>query len=211
MVIRIVSRLASRLFVGPELCRDEEWLDTSRGYTESVFRAIIFLRLFPAWLKPVAAMINVPSWRVLYHLRKSRRLLIPLILRRRMTKATCKTGQEGLKFTNLLQLMDDNAQGPDANPESLTRRTLVLTLASSHTTSMAACQALFALCEYPEYISILREEVQAVIEEDGGWKKSSLSRMRKLDSFLRESQRMHPPSLREYPYRDNNLNLSRLD
>ena len=47
LLIRIISRLASRLFVGPELCRNEEWLSTSRGYTENVFRAIIFLRIFP--------------------------------------------------------------------------------------------------------------------------------------------------------------------
>ena len=132
-----------------------------------------------------------------YFLRSSHRLLVPLILRRRAAKAAGKTDQEGLKFTNLLQLMDDNAQATDTDPEKLTRRTLVLTLASSHTTSMAACQALFALCEHPEYITILREEVKAAVEEDAGWKKSTLSKLRKLDSFLRESQRMHPPSIRE--------------
>lgn len=102
------------------------------------------------------------------------------------------------KFENLLQLMDDEATGNDARPDKLAGRTLVLTLASSHTTSMAACQALFQLCEHPEYILELREEVRNVVEEDKGWRKTTLTKLRKLDSFIKESQRVHPPSLREW-------------
>ena len=93
--------------------------------------------------------------------------------------------------------MDDEATGSDARPEKLAGRTLILTLAASHTTSMAACQALFQMCQYPEYISELREEVKRVVEDGGGWRKTTLTKLWKLDSFVKESQRLHPPSLRE--------------
>lgn len=42
------------------------------------------------------------------------------------------------KFDDLIQFMDNAATGIDARPEKLAVRTLILTLASSHTTSMAA-------------------------------------------------------------------------
>ena len=93
--------------------------------------------------------------------------------------------------------MDDEATGTDARPEKLAGRTLILTLAASHSTSMAACQALFQMWQYPEYFSELREEVTRVVAEDRGWRKTTLTKMWKLDSFIKESQRLHPPSLRE--------------
>ena len=41
----------------------------------------------------------------------------------------------------------------------------------------------------PEYIQPLREEVESIANEQG-WTKASLFNMRKLDSFLREAQRL---------------------
>lgn len=72
---------------------------------------------------------------------------------------------------------------------------------------MAACQALFQMCEYPEYIPELREEVRRAVEEDEGWRKTTLTKLRKLDSFVKESQRVHPPSLRELHHYDTFSNL----
>jgi len=40
----------------------------------------------------------------------------------------------------------------------------------------------------PECIQPLREEVESIVKEQG-WTKESLFNMRKLDSFLRETQR----------------------
>jgi len=41
----------------------------------------------------------------------------------------------------------------------------------------------------PECIQPLREEVESIVKEQG-WTKASIFNMRKLDSFLRESQRI---------------------
>lgn len=67
---------------------------------------------------------------------------------------------------------------------------------------MAATHALYDLVCRREYIQPLRDELELVIAEDGqdtdgnGFlklKKSSLTKLRKLDSFLKESQRLSPP------------------
>ena len=41
----------------------------------------------------------------------------------------------------------------------------------------------------PRYIAPLREEIERVIQEEG-WTKVAMTKMRKLDSFMRESQRL---------------------
>jgi hypothetical protein len=48
---------------------------------------------------------------------------------------------------------------------------------------------LYFLAEHPEYTKPLREEIESVTEEEG-WTKASMAKMRKLDSFFRETQRL---------------------
>ena len=49
-------------------------------------------------------------------------------------------------------------------------------------------QVLFHLAERPDFVLSLREEIEAAIDAEG-WTTSSFSKMWKLDSILRESQR----------------------
>lgn len=155
--------------------------------------------MFPSWLKPLVAEFVPYVWMVRWHLYRAKTVLEPLIAERRKERVV-GVANGNRNFDNLLHFMDEEATGIDAKPSKLAGRTLILTLASSHTTSMAACQALFQMCEHPEYIPELREEVRRVVAEDEGWRKTTLTKMRKLDSFIKESQRLHPPSLRESPH-----------
>ncbi|KAF8697501.1 hypothetical protein AX14_001359 [Amanita brunnescens Koide BX004] len=51
--------------------------------------------------------------------------------------------------------------------------------------------SLYNLATYPEYVQPLREEVEAVIQEQG-WSKASITKMTKLDSFIKETMRLSP-------------------
>lgn len=65
--------------------------------------------------------------------------------------------------------------------------------ASIHTTSMLATNVIFDLAARPEYISELREEVQSVLEKyKGEWTIESMADLKKMDSFIKESQRLQP-------------------
>jgi cytochrome P450 len=55
----------------------------------------------------------------------------------------------------------------------------------------AITHALFDLAAKPEYLKPLREEVEELIKREG-WTKAALEQMHKLDSFVKESQRLHP-------------------
>ncbi len=48
---------------------------------------------------------------------------------------------------------------------------------------------MYRLLANPEYIESLRQEVDAVIREEG-WTKAGIDKMHKIDSFLRETQRI---------------------
>ncbi|KAF8489265.1 cytochrome P450 [Russula emetica] len=54
--------------------------------------------------------------------------------------------------------------------------------------SLTFVQVLYRLLSNPEYIEPLRQEVDAVIREEG-WTKAGMDKMYKIDSLLRETQR----------------------
>jgi hypothetical protein len=51
---KVVCRMTNRAFVGPPLCRNEEYLDVNIKFTIDVFLGAQILKLFPMWLKPYA-------------------------------------------------------------------------------------------------------------------------------------------------------------
>ncbi|QPC78097.1 hypothetical protein HYE68_008849 [Fusarium pseudograminearum] len=51
-IIRIVSRVSSRIFMGKELCRDEGWTKASSDYTIVAFGSLALVREYPRWLRP---------------------------------------------------------------------------------------------------------------------------------------------------------------
>ena len=55
-------------------------------------------------------------------------------------------------------------------------------------------QTLYRLLAHPEYIEPLRQEVEAVVAEEG-WTKAGMDKMHKIDSFVREFQRIDSPIL----------------
>lgn len=193
MVLRLVSFIAARHFVGSPLCEDEEWISTALTYTENAFKTIITLRIFPDWVKFFVAFLLPFSYRVNWALRRAKRIIVPLIEERRRRERE-DPGYE--KPDDFLQYMIDGASEFDGQPDKLAHRLLILTLAAVHTTSMAATQTLFDLCAHPEYIELLRQEILDVLQKEGGYTKQTLTHFKKLDSFMRESQRMNPPSLR---------------
>jgi hypothetical protein len=50
-------------------------------------------------------------------------------------------------------------------------------------------QVLYRLLANPKYIEPLRQEVESVVAEEG-WTKVGMDKMHKIDSFLRETQRV---------------------
>ena len=158
---------------------------------------VIALRMFPGYMHPFVVRF-LPSWyRIHQNLRLSKKLIVPLVNERRKTEA--EQGPDYQKPVDFLQWMMDAADEDEGKPYKLAHRQLLVSLASIHTTTMSAAHALYDLCAHREFLEPVREEMEAVLSQDGGWNKTTLTKMRKLDSFLKESQRINPPSLCKYP------------
>ena len=60
--------------------------------------------------------------------------------------------------------------------------------ADTYVREQSLTHAIYHLAASPAILAELREEVETVLEMDG-WTKVAMGKMRKLDSFMRESQR----------------------
>jgi ent-kaurene oxidase len=194
ILLEIVARISARVFVGPDLCRNKEWLHATVHYTENIFMTVMTLRMFPPFLHSFIAPILPSFWRMHANLRSAKRLISPIVRQRR---ADASKGIKG-SSPDLLQMMMDMATEQEGDPDKLSHRQLLLSLASIHTTTMATAHAIYDLCAYPQYFEPLQQEIQAAYIEDPSMGKTTLNKLRKVDSFMKESQRMNPPSQREY-------------
>jgi cytochrome P450 len=77
--------------------------------------------------------------------------------------------------------------------ELLTLRLLHILVAAVHTSSVTWLNAIYDLALHPEIHDELREEITHVFAgEDGHWTKQGLTKLMKMDSFIKESARFHP-------------------
>jgi cytochrome P450 len=198
IILRIVARISARVFVGLPTCRNEEWLNLSIHFTEDVFLTLAILRGFPRWIRPLIAPL-IPRYRAIRRgLATGNRIIGSLVCERRAHQSASPGDDE--KPADLLQWMMDKANPHDGQPEKLAHRQLILSLAAIHTTTASATQAVYNLCAHEDYVEPLRQEVLQAVAEDGGeYRKTTLTKMWDLDSFIKEVQRLNPPALRSLP------------
>ncbi|BAE65194.1 unnamed protein product [Aspergillus oryzae RIB40] len=192
--LRLVARAGARVFVGPEICRTEKWLTASIDFTKNIFMTITLLRPIPSFLHPIIGPM-LPSSRSLdTQLRYVQdELLGPEIVKRRQRQASGDPDYE--KPDDFLQWMIDLAQNDkEGDPGNIAHRLLGLTsMAVVHTSAMSITHGLYDLITMSQWLEPLRQEIQEAMPD---WKSSSYSSLvslRRLDSFLKESQRFNPP------------------
>lgn len=74
----------------------------------------------------------------------------------------------------------------------LIARLLHLITAAVHTSAGSFLDAVCELALHPEIHDEIKEEITSVFRETGKWSKQALTKMIKIDSFMRESARWHP-------------------
>ncbi|KAJ6578740.1 cytochrome P450 [Mycena vulgaris] len=184
-IMKIVSRTSNRLFVGAPLCRNTVYLDLNIDNTIDVVVRGQILGLFPEFLKPIVAPLIVTRKK---RMRQMLKFVGPMIEERLAKEEELGPDWPG-KPNDLISWLLEIAKGDQRTPTDIASRILAINMAAIHTSSMALTHALFDLTAYPEHIEPMREEAERVTREEG-WTKSALNGMHKIDSFLRESQRL---------------------
>ncbi|KAE8144230.1 cytochrome P450 [Aspergillus avenaceus] len=189
----IVAGVSSSIFMGDKSCLDERWLDVSVNYTTDAFFAARSLRQWPAIARPFVHWVLPSTRKIRRHVAAATQIVQEELKRRDMVRKGKLIDENPQKtHEDFLDWIDEFAAGRSLNtPMSQ----LSLAVASIHTTSNILTNIMYDLMAYPEHIQPLRDEIKAVVEEDGILKKTSLNKMKLMDSVMKESQRMHPVAI----------------
>ncbi|OHE91568.1 cytochrome P450 [Colletotrichum orchidophilum] len=201
-MIKIMALAVSRMTVGPDLSRDETWLATMVGFLDDLFAGGWALKAWSRPLRPLAAGSGlVPGIRNVWKRQATARdILIPIIKQRRTAEAVARaSGKEWERPNDLLQWMTDNA-AKDKPPKSdgfVAEMCLVSGFGSLHASGVTLTNAVLDLAAMPEYQEIIRLENQEARKRlEPNMKESAvLGSLTRLDSFLKESQRVNPTTL----------------
>ncbi|MCJ1251304.1 hypothetical protein MMC30_008536 [Trapelia coarctata] len=191
-VLDLTTRLSTRVFLGEKFSRDEKWLNLSLAYTMTAMHAAQTLLKWPSVLQPLVNRFLPACIGQRAMLQSIRDILEPEIAKRKQTKdATLREGEKPPLGKDTLDWMDEIAQG---RPFDLVLGQLQLGFVAIHTTSTLMTDVLLDLCAFPEYTPSLREEVIEALQENG-WKKTAMYKLKRMDSFIKETLRLRPQSM----------------
>lgn len=192
--LRIVTRLSGRAFVGPAICRQDQWMDCSINFAVHVFMACIKLQFFPEWARPWGQYLVSDLGKIRRDIAKAKELLKPVLserlelLRRQNNGSMISENPPNDMIQWLVEALPDNEKGDVQIQAELQ---LIVAAAAIHTTNNLLFDCMFDLADDPQLQEELRQEAYQILEEEDGWgKKESMSKLRKLDSFMGEVQRL---------------------
>lgn len=189
---RVIARVSCKVFLGDELCRNEDWFRVTTNYAGHIIRAAEGLRLWPRILRPIVAMFLESTRTLQREVQATRDIMMPILEKRRKDKAAAANEGISLKPNDdAMQWMEDIANGRPYDPAVMQ---LALATAAILTTTDFLTQAVFDLVGKEGLISELRGEMVNVLREDG-MKKTAMYKLQLLDSCLKESQRLKPIAL----------------
>ncbi|PAV15333.1 cytochrome P450 [Pyrrhoderma noxium] len=184
MVARVVFRAINRIFVGLPFCRNDDFMQVNIEHAFKLAKARHTIERFPIFMRDIVAYLvsDLPPTT-----RKAYKILGPMI-EERLRHVEETDGDWPDKPNDLLQWFIDITKPGERNVMKHIYDILVMNFAAIHTSSNTLSTALLYLAAAPENLGPLREEVESIIDKEG-WSKSSMQKMWKVDSFLRETLR----------------------
>ncbi|KAL8365056.1 hypothetical protein RB595_004055 [Gaeumannomyces hyphopodioides] len=189
-MLDVVSRVASRVFLGEDLCRDEAWLGVTKEYTTAAFMAAMALRQRPVqlrfiyqWFEPLCAELR-------RHRDRSRAIIGPVLERRRaVRREALAQGRPSPTVEDGIYWFEQEAQG---RPYDSGMAQQALAATGNHTTSDFTTKFVLTVAQHPGLVWEMRDEIARVLSAEGGFTKAALANLRLLDSVMKETQRLQP-------------------
>ncbi|KAF1974320.1 cytochrome P450 [Bimuria novae-zelandiae CBS 107.79] len=187
-VLKLVSKINTKLLIGNGLEKNKEWIDISASYTKNIFLSSAKLRVFHPLLRPVAQFFIAELRDVWRCNSRAKELLAPILAEKQLKER----GQDYKKPVDSIEWIRDDASDPkDKNdPHLHAILQLILGALSVNTTSQLITNCIYNLATYPEYASLLRDESKEMLTQAGGeWTMDSMGKLEKTDSFIKETLR----------------------
>lgn len=199
MLMKLFARVSARVMVGPELAGDE-WQRISLQYISTILEAQMAVRLrFHPWFYPFAKYI-APEINKLAKIRREAADFVQPVVDARYAIMAEKAGSGTHERPEdaIQWLMDEHAaRGKRISADELVQNVFITMVASIHSTAMVALSILFDLLDHPDSLRDIREEIARVKAKlaqshaSGAWTRQGLAELRVLDSFMRETMRVH--------------------
>lgn len=202
----IIALVSGRVFVGRPLSRNTDWVATTVNYTFEITKAKNALSAWPSWIVSIIGP-HLKQVKSLNKFRDRAADLVKPILNAHLAKEGNEKlySDEGDEIGNVISwLLARMGTDERKDPTKIVNELLILSFAAIHTTTNTFFQAILDLATYRQYIPILIDEINKVILEDGcdisddgvlRMRKSSMPKLAKLDSFIKESHRVNPLGL----------------
>lgn len=188
--MRLVSRVSARIFHSAAAAENDHWLDIA---TEHVHSAVVWtenLKRWPTVLRPLVYRFVKGRDIMMQRFEEGKSLVAQTLQEKR-----ANGGRSLSEPQTLLDYLYEGPLGPD-NVEAHTIAQINLCVAAIQSMAATVTQCLMDLATHPEYSPELLKEINQAIEKNGGVvDKTALTQMWKLDSFIKETQRLNPPDL----------------
>ncbi|KAH8768417.1 cytochrome P450 [Diaporthe sp. PMI_573] len=187
-ILGLIARLSSRVFVGDELCRNEDWIKASSEYTTASFGNGDKLRAWPRALRPLVHWFMPEAKEVREKLNAARRAIEPYVEQRKARKAEALAlGEKPPVYNDSLEWFEQEyTAGYDPAVAQIS-----LSIVAIHTTSDLLQMTMFSIARHPELFTPLREEVIRVLGCHG-LTKQAMYDLKLMDSVIKEAQRIKP-------------------
>ncbi|KAI1184786.1 cytochrome P450 [Nemania serpens] len=184
-----ISKITSRALACAELAQNEEWVNMNIATTMMTHQAAqeIRVKYTPRW-RWLARWREPAAIAVLANKKRAAELVAPILQQRQVSTTADDTISDGIQWLRNIA----GKRGKKA--VDLADEELFLGIASIHSTSASVLSILYDLADYPDATRKIMAEVEEVRSrlKNGIWTKTALMELGKLDSFMKESQRLHP-------------------
>lgn len=163
----VIVNSMSRAFVRSDVSRNPRWLEIARTHPGSARVAAMALKDIPPIFRRIAHSFILACKMVQKDYSDTVNLIRPELQRRKaeFRKAT-EAGQEPPRYHDALEYMDRLGQEQRINVDH-SAWLLALSIASVHTPADALAHAIVDLCDHPELVQQLRDEIIETVGKDG--------------------------------------------
>jgi hypothetical protein len=192
----ISLRIVARFIAGKELSRDQSFLDATNASFGGNFLVGFFMLHFPC-RGIIRDIVAWPLWKYHKIFRQQRLIeIIKPVMAKRMLAHNDAVSEDAEydAIQTLLDLLPEFPLDEDATNSpvhTLSHEILQLVWAAGQSPAISIAAVLFKLLDEPSYIQVLRNESQTTVEKNG-WSDQILNELPVLDSFIRETHRVHP-------------------
>ncbi|KAF9531618.1 cytochrome P450 [Crepidotus variabilis] len=178
----LVARISNRVIFGPELCRNEKFLQSVIHFAETTPLIAAPIQWSPYALRPVVYFILTS---ILGGKKQALKYIVPYLEKYKEQSADQERAWLLSEHIMCNALPGESVQG-------IATRLINIEFGSIHTSSIFITQALFEIAILPkEGVERMRAEVQDALETEGGWNKASVDKFYMIESALREVGRYH--------------------